>query len=413
MTARPAAPGRTIAYLVNVYPAPSHTFIRREIAALEQAGWRVLRFTHRRFDGDLVDAADREELARTECLRSVGGVGAALAVARALLRRPLRTLCAFWSSMALATSCGGRYVAHVGYFVFACVLAERLRRLGCRHVHAHFGTNPTTVAWLASRLGGVGYSFTCHGPHEFVEPDRLGLERKVREASFVVAVSRHGRTSLERRFPRSAGKLVRVPCGLVAARLAEPVVAVPSRPRLVAVGRLDEQKNPMLLVDAACELRRRGVDFELRLVGDGSLRETLERQIRARSLSGSVQLVGWATGAAVRAELVAARALVLASDDEGLPVAIMEAFAAGRPAIATDVGGVGELVRTGSTGWLVPRRDAVRLAEAMQDALHRDPACLARLADAGRALLGEHDAGRCAAQLDGLFDRALDERRAR
>src|SRR5262249_19021744 len=145
------------------------------------------------------------------------------------------------------------------------------------------------------------------------------------------------------------------------------------RPRLVCVGRLCEQKGQLLLLQAAHGLRLRGIDFELVLAGDGELRAEIAAAIASLRLEAHVRVTGWVSAAARRDELLAARALVLASFAEGLPVVVMEAMALRRPVITTYVAGIPELVRDPDDGWLVPAGDVAALAEAMAACLAATP----------------------------------------
>ena len=386
-----AATARGVAYLINIYPAPSHSFIRREIAALESDGWQVHRFAHRRSGITEPDPADQAERLQTQVLRDSGWLAALGSVATALARRPFGAVAAVALTLRMAWQGDRRFIAHVGYFGFACILSQRLRSLGCRHVHAHMGTNAAAVALIASRLQRSTYSLTLHGPHEFVLPDRINLGAKIAGASFVAVVSRAGEAAVRERYPQHAAKLVRVRCGLDAIWFNEAPTAVPQALRLVSVTRLDPQKNPLLLIDAARHLDQRGIRFLLTIVGDGSLRSESVRRIEELGLAHCVHLVSWGSQDQVRQHLRASRALVLSSDDEGLPVAIMEAFAMGRPAIATDVGGVSELVETGATGWLVPRGDLYALADAMAECLSASGQTLQHLANGAWSKVQEFD----------------------
>jgi colanic acid/amylovoran biosynthesis glycosyltransferase len=395
-----------VAYLVNLYPAPSHAFIRREILALEAAGWQVHRFAHRRSATVCVDPEDLQEEQRTVVLLDAGMAALIASVGRWLLARPAATLATLRLALQLAARGDRRFVAHLGYFVLACTLSHRLRVLGGPHLHAHFGTNPAAVARLSQRLCGTTYSVTFHGPHEFARPDTLNLDEKMSGASFVAAVSETGVRLLQARYPRHAAKVLLVRCGLDGPWWQRPATPIPSARRLACVARLDAQKDPLLLIDAAALAVARGCSFELVIAGDGPLRADVERRIAERGLGGAVRLLGWCTGPQVAALLESARALVLSSRGEGLPVAVMEAFACGRPAIAPDVGGVNELVQDGRTGWLVTAGDPSALAHAMQACVEAPPAQLQSLGATARERVQRHAIQASAATLAQAFQGA-------
>lgn len=380
-----------VAYLTNVYPSPSHSFIRREICGLEAAGWRVHRFAHRRNLVDVVDPSDIAELQLTGVLLDQSPGVFALAALGWLVKRPIRTAMTMQFAMRMAWRSDRRFLAHVAYFAMACALSRRLLDLGCRHVHAHFGTNPAEVACLVHRLSGVTYSVTFHGPHEFDPSLRLNLHDKIAKASFVATVSKAGLRRMLEQFPEFAAKFRLVPCGLDAAWFDVPLSDAQQSRNLICVARLDPQKDPLLLLAAVSILVERGVDFCLKIAGDGMLRAEMEAQIVAGGLGSHVTLLGWQSQEQIIALLRAARALVLSSHDEGLPVAIMEAFVLDVPVIAPDVGGVNELVESGASGWLVPRGDALALADAMEECLRTEQAELRRMGGEGRCRIRTHD----------------------
>jgi glycosyltransferase involved in cell wall biosynthesis len=181
-------------------------------------------------------------------------------------------------------------------------------------------------------------------------------------------------------------------------------VPIPAAPRLVCVGRLCEQKGQLLLVEAVARLAARGVAVELVLAGDGEMRADVEQAVARHRLQQAVRITGWIGGDGVREEILAARALVLPSFAEGLPVVIMEALALRRPVISTYVAGIPELVRDGVEGWLVPAGDVEALAQAMGRLLSAPVDVLARCGEAGRErVLARHSVRAEAAKLQGLF----------
>lgn len=396
-----------VAYFVNQYPKVSHSFIRREILALEQQGAVVDRCALRGWADAVADPADAQEQQRTRFVLR-GGLGGLLS---ACLRVAVSSPARFGQALRLALRVGWRadrpWLMHLVYLAEACRLLLWLRESGAQHVHAHFGTNSAEVAMLAHALGGPGYSFTVHGPEEFDKPQALRLAEKMRHARFVVAISSYGRSQLYRWLPQDQWHKVQVVhCGVDQAFHDVPVQPVPAAPRLVCVGRLCEQKGQLLLVQALAQLKARGVAVELVLAGDGEMRAAVEAEIARHGLQAQARITGWVSSAQVREELLASRGLVLPSFAEGLPVVIMEAMALRRPVLSTYVAGIPELVQPGRTGWLFPAGDVAALADAMEQCLAAPVGQLEAMGEAGRErVLARHDVDREAARLLALFRR--------
>jgi glycosyltransferase involved in cell wall biosynthesis len=397
-----------IAYLINQYPQTSHSFIRREIEALEASGTEVLRYTVRPVNQPLVDPGDEAERQKTRAVLSVGAKGLAAALLRMAFTRPGAFLAAARLAIRFGRPSERGVPIHLIYLAEACVLTSWLNEAGVQHVHAHFGTNSATIAVLCRALGGPPFSVTIHGPEEFDSPRALCLGEKVRHASFVVGISEFTRSQIYRWADHADWPKVHVVhCGLDPSYLdgSSPVAPVASR-TLVCIGRLVEQKGPLLLVEAAGKLRDRGVDFDLVLVGDGPMRGEIERLIERLKLGDRVRLAGWMSKAEVRQALIEARAMVLPSFAEGLPVVLMEALALGRPVITTYVAGIPELVKPGESGWLVPPGSVEDLVEAMALALKATPEDLERMGRIGSASArSRHDAAIEAAKLAGLIQK--------
>jgi colanic acid/amylovoran biosynthesis glycosyltransferase len=369
-----------IAYLINQYPKVSHSFIRREIQALERAGVEVMRVSVRGWNDNAADAADELEKTRTRYLLQ-GGIAPLLgAMLLCALSAPWRFAVALGSAVRFARGSLRPLPLHLVYLAEACLLKRWLAAAGCKHVHAHFGTNATEVVYLCERLGGPGFSFTVHGPEEFDMPGSLHLARKVQRARFVVAISSFGRSQLMRWIDADDWPKVRVVhCGLDGEFLAQTLTAPPHNDRLVCVGRLCEQKGQLLLLRAVHRLREQGVHVQLVLAGDGEMRPEVEALIAELGIGDQVRITGWISGNVVRKEILDARALVLPSFAEGLPVVLMEAMALGRPVISTYIAGIPELVHDGINGWLIPAGDIQALADAMREVLSHDDADLAQI----------------------------------
>jgi colanic acid/amylovoran biosynthesis glycosyltransferase len=398
-----------VAYLVNQYPQVSHSFIRREIAALEKQGWEVHRFSARGWNAELADLADKAEAARTEYLLRQGPLSLIAASLLLFFRKPVRCLVVFLLTCRMMAHSDRPWPVHLIYFAQSCWLARALTARKVRHLHAHFGTNPAEVAMLTHELADVSYSFTVHGADELDKARVLHFPDKIHRAAFVIAVSSYVRAQLFRTVrPEHWAKIRVVHCGVDDQFRSLDRVRAAAVPRLVCVGRLCSEKAQLLLVAAAAQVIADGVSLELVLVGDGEMREDVERLIVKTGLQGKVRITGWADANRVREEILTSRAHVLPSLMEGLPVVLMEAMALGRPVISTYVSGIPELVIHGKTGWLVPAGDVNALSQAMHECLAADEETLQRMGEAGRErALSRHNSDKEASKLAVLFKEAI------
>lgn len=373
-----------IAYFINQYPKVSHSFIRREILALEKQGFNVLRISLRGWDAEVVDSEDKIERERTKYVLQSGLLGLIVPVIRIFFQHPLK----FISTLKLAVKMGlhadRAWPFHLIYFAEACKLLPWLQDFNAKHVHVHFGSNSTEVIMLAHELGGPPYSFTVHGPEEFDKPEFLKLAEKIKRSAFVVAITSYCRSQLYRWADHKDWHKVQVVhCGLEEAFYNVPAPPIPDTPRLVCVGRLCEQKGQLLLIDAFRMIAGKGIDFELVLAGDGEMRKEIEALITQYGLQTKVRITGWISSNQVRDEILAAQALLLPSFAEGLPVVIMEAMALKRPVLTTYVAGIPELVIADETGWLFPAGDVSGLAIVLEEFLHCSKERLAAMGEAG------------------------------
>lgn len=392
-----------LAYLCNLYPAVSHSFVRREIEGVEAAGHQVHRFSLRPAHGNLTDPADLRELPLTEAILAIGVPKLAAAWLILALKRPGRSFRAMRAAYRLSGPGLKSKTRHMAYLLEAAWLTRRLNQLAIDHLHAHFGTNPAAVALLVRELGGPPFSFTVHGPDEFDAPLALALRQKIGAASLIAAISSYGRSQLMRwSSPNEWGKIAIVRCGLDQSFLDAKITDFPENSReFICVARLSAQKGLPILI-AACErLRAAGETFAVTIIGDGEMRSEIESDIERRGLAGSVKLVGIRSAAEIRENLRRARAFVLPSFAEGLPVVLMEALALGCPVITTAIAGIPELVDA-DCGWLIPAGSEEALVRAMKEALAASRDELRRKGLNGRVRVQKmHDARMNAQQLLG------------
>src|SRR5262249_17453852 len=294
----------------------------------------------------------------------------------------------------------------------AVVLARHVRSRGIGHLHAPFAHENTTVARLAARFAEISYSFTARAKdifHESVRSD--DLSRKLLDAAGVVTISDYHLAYLREHYGSAAAHVQRIYNGL---DLDEFKYEAPDRrePLILAIGRLVEKKGFADLIDACGILARDHCRFECRIVGGGTLKDGLTRQIDRLGLGGRVELVGPRPQREVMALMQRAAVLaapcIIASDGErgGLPNVIQAALALGPPVVSTDVTGIPEVVRDGETGVIVPQRDPPALAAALKTLLH-DSSLRVRLAAGGRRLIEvEFDIRKNAARRRAIFEAA-------
>jgi glycosyltransferase involved in cell wall biosynthesis len=397
-----------VGYLVSRYPAVSHTFVLREVAALRALGVEVDTFSVR--TGAALSEVDRVELATTTVLLPPSAADL-LGLAAIALRHPGAT----WhlAREAVAASAGGPRATlwQLFYAAEALLLRRHLRRRGITHVHAHFANVASDVARLATRFteltgGAATWSFTMHGPTELADVKGYGLARKVADADLVVCISDFARSQLMALVGEEHwDKLRVVHCGIDPSRFT-PVDR--DRPdgaplEVLCVGRLVPEKGQSLLVEAVDDLCRRGVDVRLTLVGDGPSRPAIEAQLSRLGRRDHVHLTGAVGQDQILERYARADVFCLPSFAEGVPVVLMEAMATELPVLTTRITGVPELVADGANGVLVrPGRSDV-LADALAE-LAKDPDRRRELGAAGRqTVIDEFEVKRSAEQLAKLF----------
>ena len=276
-------------------------------------------------------------------------------------------------------------VARAGLDLKVCYdhesFAQTLRGFHPQLLHAHFATQATEAAMTLAADIAVPFCFTAHGYDIYRRPPE-DFGRRAAAAGAVITVSCANADYISRNFGVAPEHIRIIPCGIDIERF-RPAPAQLDPPCIVCVARLRAVKNIRLLLEACALLRDRGHRFRCAVVGEGGEREALTAARSALSLEDIVAMPGAAEQDAVRAWWQRSTIAVLCSRSEGMPVSLMEAAACGVPAVATAVGGVPELVADGVTGLVVPPGDARALADALERLL-RDRALRERMGRAAR-----------------------------
>ena len=398
-----------LGYLTSQYPATSHTFISREVAAVRDSGVQISTFSIRApSPAELQDPQIAAEAKRTFTVLSqpLGGiVGAHL---RALLKQPAR----YFSTLGVAW--GHRvpglksFLLSFAYFAEAIVLARKIEALGITHLHNHFANSGAAVGLLAAKFARIPWSFTMHGISETDYPAGLLLGRKIGAADFVACVSYFGRAQAMRLVqPDQWHKLNIVRCGL-------PLDELPARTktgpvtRIICVGRLSAEKGHAGLLEAFARLAGEFNAVTLHFVGDGPERAALEAHAGNLGITNKVVFAGRLGEKDTLEQIAQSDILVLPSFMEGLPIVLMEALGVGTPVIASRVAGIPELVEDGRTGLLFTPSDWKALTDCMR-LMIEDGDLRASLAYHGRvAVQGEFDIRRSAEEMLRLFAK-MDE----
>lgn len=294
----------------------------------------------------------------------------------------------------------------------------RLGQLLARHrpkvVNVHFVGAETLYFLLLRRIFGYALVLTVHGS-DLLRPEPEAarrLARFFRDADAVTAVSRDIRERLLETGWVDPGK-VRVIANGVDCRFWSPARARDSGgpPRLVAVGRLEAVKGFDTLVAAAALLRDAGTVFDLEIIGDGSERNRLAALVAGHRLGGRVTFAGNLDRSAVRDRLRSADLYLMSSLSEGMPLALLEAMACGLPAVATDVGGVGEVLPQ-DAGRLVPPGSAEAIAGAIRAVL-ADPVTMRNAGHRARRRAEQFSVERKADEYIAAYAAGLDRRAGR
>ena len=405
-----------IAYLAPEIPALSATFVYHEILAVKESGIDVLPVSVHR-----PAAPATEECARLLAERTIllyeEGLGAFLAASLTCkLLHPLRYLAAASLLLSDMRRLGffSRAAAGLVYrFLAATRLARILEQNGCCHLHAHFAHVPTDIAMYAAKLAGITFSFTSHA-NDLFERGWL-LPEKVARSAKAMTIS-----EFNRRFLVSRGaderNIAIIRCGVDNSRFgAKDMKVLSCVPVIGSLGRLVEKKGFDTLLQAAGIMARKGVEFRIEIAGNGPLENELKELAEREGISERITFLGPMANDRVPEWLSRLDLFVLAcridsnGDMDGIPVALMEAMAAGVPVVSTSVSAIPELVIGGTTGLLAPPASPDAIADAAARLLEDEELRSRCIAGARRMVAGEFSEQENAKKISELFKSILQD----
>jgi glycosyltransferase involved in cell wall biosynthesis len=360
-----------IGYILQIFPGLSETFVYREVLGLRKAGIKVKTFS---IVKPKMNHLSSEASGLVKSTFYVFPLDIPLFLKchiRYLLTKPCLYLSTFLLCLISPYSRANHRRRTLQHFCEAVPVAFEVERLGIDHLHAHFASNPATIAMFVSRLTGVPFSFTAHANDIFIAPILLPL--KINASSFVVTISKYNIRHLCEVVPtkETFSKLHLVRCGINTLRFS-PLERMSQSPKftILSVGRLIEKKGFLYLIKACELLAKKGYDFRCVIIGYGPQERLLTKMVEQNHLSPYVKLAGKVYQEDIhcyfeKADLFVLPCIVARDNDmDGIPVSLMEAMAMEIPVVSTHISGIPELIEHMQSGILVPPKDSQALAEA-------------------------------------------------
>jgi colanic acid/amylovoran biosynthesis glycosyltransferase len=381
-----------IAFVELWFPLPSETFVFHEVVCLWKLGVPVKVFSLYGERAKDLSPAMRAVSGQVERLGIpfLKEIHTHLAYWRrrhpALVRDLFRTIpFRRWSDLEMAGE-------NLWAFLCGFRLARCFEEDGIGHIHASWGGGPATAAWVASRLTGIPFSFSIHATD--IYPPDGALKEKVRDAVFVRSENRANVRHILQFVPGAEAKIHVVHNGFGLVPRAREDRGAKHPCRILGLGRFVPKKGFDILIRSCKLLDGSGLEFELVLGGSGACEGKLKRLVRELELEDRVRFPGFVTHDKVPEFMSSGDVFVMPSvidatgDRDGLPTVILEALLHELPVVATDVCGIGEVIRDGETGFLVPQKDPFALAHAIAKVIN-NPDNSARTARQGRSLVQE------------------------
>lgn len=384
---------RRIGYLIPEFPGQTHNFFWREICALKELDVEVQLYSTQRPPQGIQSTTWGGRVSGQTVYLFPPSLREAVKMAWLLVASPTRAaqaLVAWWDSRKALLK-GESSIRLFALMLLGLWLGNHLRKAGIKHLHVHSCADAANIALFAHKTFDISYSMTLHNPISIWGGNQ---ENKWRHAKFAVIIADWILKDLKARLGDNLPKSLHLaPMGVDIANFRRSSSYVPRQHeelRVFSCGRLNPAKGFSVLLNSIALLVQSGVEVKLTIAGEddaggSGYRKIIEQLVAELQLANHVALLGSVSEERVKLELESAHLFVLASLEEPLGVAIMEAMAMEVPVISTNAGGVPDLLANGH-GVMVPAGEAPALAEAIRT-VGQNPALAKSLSESGRALI--------------------------
>ncbi len=411
---------RRVAYLFPLFPVINQTFTLAEVIGMKKRGYDIRLYSLlSRVDETLQQTEAKAFISETHYCPGYGSRALWAPFFRGVLRNPARVAALFatlwraWrqhvptrrggaspppDTFTLAEWIDALYRGNRYFYLMkswmmvphALYLAEVFERDGIPHVHCHWATYPATVGMLIKQWSGIPFSVTAHAYDIHMMP--WMLPAKLEAADFFVTCADYNRRYLSTLCSAQAASRIFLNYhGTDLDRFQPGQRVAGDEFRVVSVGWFKEYKGFHFVVDAIATMTRRGINAVFHLAGDGPQRGYLEEQAKRLGIGDRVVFHGYLAHDRLVGLYRDCDAFAMGSIEmtnfgrqDVIPNVIAEAMAVGLPIVATQMGGVSELVDDGESGLLVPQRDPAALADALTR-VATDPELASRLRAGGLA----------------------------
>lgn len=337
---------KKIAYIVSEYPAVSHTFISREVQLLRKSGYQVDCFSSNKTNHVFKKGSfEFDEIKTTLFLKNFK-----FKLFKYILIYMLKSLFSFFSYKYYGMILKGN-IKYLSYLYQAFLFSHYIKTNKIEHIHVHFANSTALVALIASKLTGVKWSISIHGPDCFENVDKHHLKEIIESCNAIRTISNFAKYQILRHANQNiSSKITIIRCGVE----VKKIVLKQKHKNLqgLTVGRLVTAKGQAFLLEALSECIHLGYQINWTFIGNGDQYEYLKRFSKELGIEKYINFMGARDQSVVKRKLIAADIFALTSFAEGIPVSLMEAMSKKVIVISSKTNGIPELIEHKINGYL-------------------------------------------------------------